>query len=142
MRNFFNELYRRNVVRATSAYLAFAWLAMMVAHLADHAMDISGSAQRWLMIFLCIGLIPTVTFSWRYELMEDGLQEEDRIPRPKTVHHGIATKLDRITILLLLAAFSLAVVDQFAIEPESPHEYEVIELGAEDPAEHPPPRGD
>ncbi|MDX1570913.1 MAG: hypothetical protein R3200_10525 [Xanthomonadales bacterium] len=128
MRNFFNELYRRNVIRATSAYLAFAWLATQIAHLADHAMDISGSAQRWLMMFLCIGLIPTVTFSWRYELMEHGLQEEENIPRPKLVHHNVATGLDRITIIFLLLAFLLAVVDQFAIEPESPHEYRTIEL--------------
>ena len=42
MREFFDELYRRNVVRAASAYLAFAWMSMEVAHLLDHAMGIAG----------------------------------------------------------------------------------------------------
>lgn len=126
MREFLEQLYRRNVMRATSAYLAFAWLMTEIAHLTDHALGVSGVAQRWLMIFLCIGLMPTISFSWRYELTQDGVKEEEEIPRPKRVHHRFATQLDRITFALLLVAFAVAVVDQMAIETVSPHEYPTI----------------
>lgn len=126
MRDFLNQLYRRNVMRTTSAYLAFAWLMIELAHLADHALGVSGVAQRWLMIFLCIGLMPTISFSWRYELTHEGVKEEEKIPKPKRVHHRFATTLDRITFALLAVAFIVSVVDQMAIEKVSPHDYPTI----------------
>ena len=127
MRRFLNELYRRNVVRATSAYLAFAWLMLQLAHLLDHATGVSGVAQRWLIIFLLLGLFPVLSYSWRYELTRRGVEEEETIPRPKRVHHSLATNLDRITMVMLLLAFAIAVVDLTAIEPISPHDYPSIQ---------------
>lgn len=120
MQKFLNELYQRNVVRATSAYLAFSWLLIQIAHLVDHALGLFGVTQRWVMILLCIGLIPMFTYSWRYEITGEGIREENQFVPPKRVHHRVARKLDRVTVTLLLLAFSLTVIDQFGIEPMNP----------------------
>lgn len=132
MRHFLSELYRRNVVRSTSLYLALAWVLMELSHLLDHFMGISGTTQRYLMVFLTIGFIPVVLFSWRYELTDHGLEDEERLPQPKAIHHPMATRQDWWTIMLLLFAYLLTLVDQFAIEPYSPHRYEPMGIAAPD----------
>jgi len=58
--NFFAELKRRNVIRVAGLYLVGSWLLIQVASTMLPTFDVPTWALRGLIIFLALGLIPTL----------------------------------------------------------------------------------
>jgi hypothetical protein len=52
---------------------------------------------------LVIGFIPTLIFSWVYELTPEGLKKESEIDRDESITHLTGRKLDYIVIGVLAA---------------------------------------
>ena len=74
--NFFGELKRRNVFRVAVAYLVVAWVLAQVATVGADAFDAPKWVMKMLIIFLAIGFVPALFFSWVYELTPEGLKKE------------------------------------------------------------------
>ena len=72
----FNELKRRNVFRVAAAYLVIGWLLLQVADTVVPALHLPGWIISALTLLLLLGFIPTVLFSWAYELTPEGLKKE------------------------------------------------------------------
>ena len=113
----FAELKRRNVIRVTIAYLALAWLLIEVAGTLFPGFGIPAWAFRFVVILLALGFIPTMIFSWAYEITPEGVKREKDVVRDTSITHLTAKRLDGITIVLVMAAVALLLADRFWLAP-------------------------
>lgn len=74
-RKFISELNRRNVFKATIAYLAVAWVIMQIASVVLPAFNAPEYSLKALIYLLAIGLVFWIGFSWIYDLTPSGLQK-------------------------------------------------------------------
>jgi adenylate cyclase len=98
----FAELKRRNVIRVGIAYLAGSWLVLEVARTLLGTFGYDESVIRFVIIALAIGLIPTLVFSWVYELTSEGLKKESEIDHENVTLFPLNQKLDFLIIGLLV----------------------------------------
>ncbi len=107
--SFFNELKRRNVFRVTAAYVVVSWLLLQIGDVVFEALELDASANRMLMAFVLLGLIPTIIFSWAFEMTPEGIKRDKDVPRDEHQEQQTAKKLDYITmaVLVLVGGMSL-----------------------------------
>ena len=108
----FKELKRRNVFRAAIAYLAAAWLVTEVADTLFQAFDVPGWATRFVIIALALGFLPTLIFSWVYELTPEGLKRESDVIRETSITQLTAKRLDLLTIGMIVVALGFILADR------------------------------
>ena len=71
------ELKRRNVFKATIAYLAVAWVIIQIASVIFPAFEAPDSYLKALIYLLSVGLVLWIVFSWIYDWTPSGLQKTD-----------------------------------------------------------------
>jgi len=125
----FNELKRRNVLRVATAYVLAAWLVIQVVETIFPAFGFSDSAVRIVTIVFAIGLVPTVIFSWAFELTPEGLKKERDVDRSKSITPHTGKKLDRMIMVVLALALGYFAFDKFvlSIEREAALRVEAVE---------------
>ena len=116
-RSFFAELRRRNVIRVAIAYVAVSWLVLQAGSLIFQALDLPSTALKVLLALLVIGFIPTLVFSWVYEITPEGLKRETEIDRSQSITHLTGRRLDYLVIGVLGAIVALLLVDRFVLLP-------------------------
>lgn len=72
--HFFQELSRRNVVRAAMAYLVGAWVAAQVGGLVFPVLGWSEQAMRVLFVLLALGLLVAIWVAWQFDLTPAGFR--------------------------------------------------------------------
>lgn len=103
------ELKRRNVLRVAGLYLVAAWLVVQVADTLLPVFEAPSWVMKVLVGLLAVGALPTLIFSWVFELTPEGLKREQEITRsPGNVDHT-ARKLDIGVIVLLLGIGALMI---------------------------------
>jgi adenylate cyclase len=100
----FNELKRRNVIRVAMAYVVATWLIIQVVETILPAFGYGDAALRYVTILLAIGFIPTLVFSWAFELTPEGLKREVDVLREHSITRFTDKKLDRVIMVLLALA--------------------------------------
>jgi TolB-like protein/Flp pilus assembly protein TadD len=113
----YQELKRRNVFRVAIAYLAGAWLLTEIAGTVFPGFGIPDWAFRFVVILLVLGFIPTLVFSWAYEITPGGLKREKDVVREESTTHLTAKRLDGITIGLIVLALGFVIADRVWIAP-------------------------
>jgi TolB-like protein/Tfp pilus assembly protein PilF len=117
MNNFFAELKRRNVVRMAGLYLVGAWLIVQVA---STVLPMFGAPQwlpRSIVILLVIGFIPTLVFSWAFELTPQGLKRDEDVPPEQSSAPQTGRRMDRLIIAVLVLALAYFAFDKFVLTP-------------------------
>ena len=114
--SFFEELKRRNVFRVGIAYLVASWLLLQITDILVPILGLTETASKFVFLLLAIGLIPSLIFSWVYELTSEGLKKEADIPGDPAISGHTAKKLDKITIGLLIAVVGMIMLDRFVFE--------------------------
>ncbi len=66
--SFITELKRRNVFRVAAAYVVLSWLLLQMGDILFQALFLPEWSIKLLVALLALGLVPTVVFSWAYEL--------------------------------------------------------------------------
>ena len=110
MRQLFNELKRRNVIRVAAAYTVATWVVLQIADLVLENIGAPDWVMQTFMLALALGFPLVVIFSWAYEMTPDGLKLEKDVDRNQSITHQTANKLDRITVgllILVLAVFGI-----------------------------------
>ena len=100
----FNELKRRNVFRVAAAYLVISWLLVQVLGLAASSFEAPTWVMKMIITLLAIGFIPTILFSWAYELTPEGLKKDSEVDPEKSNSSQTANKLNTITLLAVISA--------------------------------------
>ena len=108
----FNELKRRNVFRVAAAYLFISWLLVQVLGLAASSFEAPAWVMKMIITLLAIGFIPTILFSWAYELTPEGLKKDSEINHQKSNTSHTANKLNIITLLAVIGASGMFVYQQ------------------------------
>ena len=126
MGQLFDELKRRNVFRATLAYLVAAWVVLQISQLVLEAIEAPTWVIKVFLLLFALGLPLTLLFSWAYELTPDGIKREQDVDHSRSVTHKTGRKLDQITIALVVVLLVFVVTDRmfFATALQSTPEIE------------------
>src|SRR6516164_286815 len=113
--NFFGELKRRNVIRATILYLGAVWaLAQGISQLGP-SVGAPEWATRWFLVAAGIGFPFWIAFAWFYEFTPEGLKRESEIDPAQSMRHHTGRKLDLAIIGVLAVAVVLLLTDRFVL---------------------------
>ncbi len=113
----FNELKRRNVLRVAAAYVVGAWLLIEVAETIFPLFGFGDTPARLIVIVLSIGFIPSLIFSWVFEITPEGLMKDADVDREESITQTTGKKLDRIILLVLALALAYFAFDKFVLDP-------------------------
>src|ERR1041385_5792979 len=113
--NFFNELKRRNVIRAAGLYLVGAWLLTQVASTVLPMFGAPDWLPRSIVILLAIGFVPALIFSWVFELTPQGLKRDEDVPPEQSIGPQTGRRMNRMIITVLVLALAYFAVDKFVL---------------------------
>ena len=113
----FQELKRRNVIRVGTTYFVASWLLLQIVDVLVPILDLPAWVGKLVFLFLAIGLVPSLIFSWAYEMTSEGLKRDSEVVADQSIARHTAKKLDRMTIVLLLIVVGIVVIDRLI--PES-----------------------
>jgi len=112
-----NELKRRNVLRVGAAYIVAAWLIIQVAETIFPLFGFGDTPARLIVIVLSISFIPSLIFSWVFEITPEGLKRDADVDRDKSITQTTGKKLDRIILVVLALALAYFAFDKFVLVP-------------------------
>jgi TolB-like protein/Tfp pilus assembly protein PilF len=115
--NFFDELKRRNVIRAAGLYLVGAWLLTQVASTVLPMLGAPDWLPRSIVILLAIGFVPMLIFSWVFELTPQGLKRDEDVRPEESIAPQTGRRMNRMIIAVLVIALGYFVVDKFVLTP-------------------------
>ncbi len=110
---FLAELKRRNVIRMAGLYLVGAWLIVQVASTVFPAFDLPGWALRGVILLLGIGFVPTLVFSWLYELTPEGLKRDAEVTLEQSIAAQTGRRMDRLIFAGLIALIAVIAADRW-----------------------------
>ena len=99
-----------------AAYMVASWLLLQIVDVLVPMLGLPDWVGKLVFLFLFIGLIPTLVFSWAYEMTPDGLKRDSEVIPDQSITHQTAKKLDGITIVLVLIVAGIVVIDRFIPE--------------------------
>ncbi len=113
LRNFFEELKRRNVIRAAILYVGAIWaLAQGISQLGP-SVGTPEWTTRWFLVAAAIGFPFWIAFAWFYEFTPEGLKRKSEIDPAESVTRHTGRKLDFAIIGVLAFAVVLLLTDRF-----------------------------
>jgi len=115
--SFLNELKRRNVLRVGAAYIVAAWLIIQVSETIFPLFGYGDTPARLIVIVLLIAFIPSLIFSWVFEITPEGLKKDADVDRDKSITQTAGKKLDRIILVVLALALAYFAFDKFVLDP-------------------------
>lgn len=115
--SFLNELKRRNVLRVGATYIVAAWLIIQVSETIFPLFGYSDTPARLVVIVLAIAFIPSLIFSWVFEITPEGLKRDADVVREQSITNVTGKKLDRIILLVLALALAYFAFDKFVLDP-------------------------
>ena len=125
-----NELKRRNVFRAGTAYIVVAWLIIQVIETIFPAFGFGDSAIRIAVIVMAVGFLPVVVLAWAFELTPSGLKPEKEVDRSSPTLKQFGKRLDRLIMVVLALALGYFAFDKFVLDPA--RDLELVEETAQE----------
>ncbi len=112
------ELKRRNVIRVAGLYLVGAWLITQVAGTVLPMFGAPDWVARSVVILLALGFVPTLAFSWVFELTPEGIKRDADVSPEKSIAPQTARRLDRAISVVLIIALVYFAFDKFVLAPQ------------------------
>ena len=140
------ELRRRNVIRVGLAYVVAGWLLVQVLEIAADSFEAPAWVMKFAITVIAVGLLPTLIFSWVYEITPEGIKREVEVERTESITAATGQKLNVAVIVLLVFAIGLFAVDRFLLDrtpaPAEPVAQSVAAPASSAPAAVVPPAVD
>src|SRR5436190_9612243 len=115
--NFFAELKRRNVIRFAGLYLVGSWLLTQVASTVLPMFGAPEWLPRSVVILLGIGFLPSLIFSWVFEMTPQGQKRDEDVRPEESIAPQTARRMNRMIIAVLVLALGYFVFDKFVLAP-------------------------
>jgi TolB-like protein len=124
MKQFFDELKRRNVVRVGFAYLVVGWLVFQVGEVLFPTFGAPDWVFKSLILLIALGFPFALLFAWAFELTPEGIKKTEEVDASTSITPNTGKKLNYVTIAALVVALAY-----FIWERQSGHE--VVDSSAE-----------
>lgn len=115
--NYWRELKRRNVIKASLAYLVVAWLITQVLSIVLPTFDAPPYVLKTILIVLLIGFPIWIVFSWVYEFTPDGIKKTEDVATEESMMPKTGSRLNKVIIFALSLAVIVLVVERFINKP-------------------------
>ncbi|RIA09016.1 TolB-like protein [Flavobacteriaceae bacterium MAR_2010_72] len=125
-KNFYDELKRRNVIKACLAYLVTSWIIIQVISSVLPIIAAPAYVSKLILIILAIGFPFWFIFSWVYEITPDGIKRTVSIKPEESIAPETSNRLNKIIIAGLVIAIALLVYNMFKSPSASPMETEAM----------------
>ncbi|NNJ89824.1 MAG: hypothetical protein HKP53_10505 [Eudoraea sp.] len=102
-----DELKRRNVIKATIAYIVVAWLLLQVITSVLPNFGAPPWVLKTLIFLIAIGLPIWVIFSWVYEITPEGLKKTVKVSKDESITEATNKRLNIIIIITLFIAIAV-----------------------------------
>ena len=112
MKKIIEELKRRNVIKATLAYLVIAWILLQVASIVLPIMDSPDWVLKTFTFFLAIGLPIWIFFSWVYEITPEGVKKTNDVIQDKLKSPQINKRLNILILVSIAVALGFILYNQ------------------------------
>ncbi|MGB5268948.1 MAG: hypothetical protein WBN52_00475 [Eudoraea sp.] len=110
--NFFDELKRRNVIKATIAYIVVAWVLLQVLTSVLPNLGSPLWVLKTLMFLIVIGLPIWIIFSWVYEMTPEGLKKTLQVSKEQSITEATNKRLNIIIIITLIIAIAVSFLNK------------------------------
>ncbi len=117
IKNYVSELKRRNVFKASAAYLIVAWIIIQVASIALPTFDAPPFVLKTILFLMVIGFPLNLVFVWAFELTPEGIKKTKEVNKRKSITPKTASQLNKVIITSLSLAIILLVYNQFRNTP-------------------------
>jgi serine/threonine-protein kinase len=125
MREFLEEIKRRNVFKVALVYIVAAWLTMQVVDVMFPALNVPGWLTSVIAVLLLIGFQCGLIFAWAFERTREGIKREKDVDRSQSITAQTGKKLNNTIIVILVVAVGFLLFDKFA--PRSPDTEQPVE---------------
>ena len=109
---FFEELKRRNVIKATIAYIVVAWVLLQVISIVLPNFGAPAWVFKTLMFVIVIGFPIWIIFSWVYEVTPEGLKKTADISNHESITATTNKRLNIIIIITLLISIGVSYINK------------------------------
>ena len=113
---FFDELKRRNVIKATIAYIVVSWVILQVISTILPSFGAPTWVFKTLMLVIFIGFPIWIIFSWVYEVTPEGLKKTTKIPGNDANTATTNKRLNIIIIITLLLSIGVSFINKPSAE--------------------------
>ena len=110
MKKFIEELKRRNVIKATLAYLIVAWVLLQFFTIILPIVDAPKWVLKILTLIMAIGLPIWIIFSWVYEVTLEGLKKTKQISEDSSISAKTNKRLNILILIGLVVAIIVALL--------------------------------
>ena len=114
LKNYISELKRRNVFKASVAYIVVAWIIIQVASIALPTFDAPPFVLKTILFLLVVGFPLNLVFVWAYELTPEGIKKTNSADQKKSKKPLKGSQLNKIIITSLSIAVILLLFNQFS----------------------------
>jgi len=118
--SFFGELKRRNVFKAAILYVVAAWLVLQVVDVLSSLLPVPDWTGSLVFILIVAGFLPVIIVSWVYELTPEGIKRERDVDRSQSIAPQTGRKITVLTVILLVVAIAVVVIDRLVPESTAP----------------------
>jgi TolB-like protein/tetratricopeptide (TPR) repeat protein len=105
--SFVAELRRRNVFRVAAAYLVVGWLLTEVLTTILPTLGSPEWVARAVILIFAFGFIPTVIFSWFFEVTPDGIKRDHEVDHGDPENAAARKKIDHAVVASIIALIVL-----------------------------------
>jgi TolB-like protein len=106
MKKFIEELKRRNVIKASLAYLVISWIIVQVAQAVLPTFGAPDWVLKALIIGLAIGLPIWIIISWIYDITPEGIEKTAKVSENELVTEVTNKRLN----VFIIVSLSIAVI--------------------------------
>ena len=110
-----NELKRRNVVKAAISYVVVSWLIIRIVSLLGNIVEAPIWVSKGLFFLLLIGFPICILLAWIYELTPDGIKRTSQVSESASLRAKAGKKYNKIIITVLSLALAVLLIDRFVI---------------------------
>ena len=120
---FFEELKRRNVIKATIAYVVVAWILLQLIATILPIFEAPPWVFKTLTFIIAICLPIWIIFSWVYEVTPEGLKKTAKISKEQSITAATNKRLNIIILITLIIAIAVAFINKPNSKASAAREY-------------------
>jgi TolB-like protein len=131
MRQFFDELKRRNVVRVGLAYLVVGWLVFQVGEVLFPTFGAPDWVFKSIILLIALGFPFALLFAWAFELTPEGIKKTEEVDASTSITPNTGKRLNRITIAALVVALAYFIWERQSRHDEVEPQVETVAVEQE-----------